>query len=1123
MSWPLSHDYNEAVQNPRLAFADPDLKAAQPVVGAGGLPLPRSGNFADVYQLRGADGRDWAVKCFTRPVVGLAERYARVSEALAREKFPFTVGFTFLDEGVRAAGAWRPAVKMDWVEGFLLNQVVRDNAGKPQVLAALLQMWARLARRLREAGIAHADLQHGNVLLVPGSRPGAYALRLIDYDGMYVPALANRPSGEVGHPSYQHPTRASGRVYSLDVDRFPHLVVATALKGLEVLGQPLWDRHDTGDNLLFTEDDFRAPHASKVMKELWRTENASVQAFVGRLAVACGRPIPQTPRLDQFAPDGVPTPLTTDERREAAAALGVALPVPVALPPEPGAVVPLPALPLPPAPTPADNLAFDFDDAPAPAPAARRAGDVPRSPLPLLIAAGVLLLVGGAVAGYVLFRDKPAPTDTASDDGGTDPKGSPPKPKSPDDVPPKPKDNQPGPGGGEVGGKKVDPIVLAPVGKLQPRERWRVELGKGNVIPEVVVAPDSKVAVLSANGKADTVDLETGKTLTSPPDSFQNGNSVVGLAGGRFASAMTRGANPIAVWDPRAGRVSETLKPVPFEPFGLAAISPDLRYVAGTRTTAGQAVPLRLKNAATDQVILDFEWDRGSVLFTADSSRVLVADGTGRFRWFELPSGEPDGEWSLRKEPPAGPAPPDRVVMSDDGSVILYEGRLEGSGERYHLLDGRTGRLIRSLPGPHAGRGGSLSGDGRMAAAMNTGPARAAEVIETATGEVVARVPLPPGSGYMRPHLLRDGSAVVAFVAGADGRALVRYDLLPEGVKPKDVVPKVSPDRPPGARWAAAVPGGRGVDRVHVDSGADLVAVAGPRGGFAAFDLGTGQPRDGFAGLEKTGVTAFFRADAGRLGTVSSAADAVRLWDAGTGRPAGDLPVSGIPPGAGNAKFLRACLAPDGRFLAVGRAGHPVADNPDVPFRVFDTAAHKALLSMDWKGGSAHFTADSARVLVAEWSGRCRWFKLPSGEADGEWDLGPPPAGRKHLVYGTSADGSVLAYNGPAGLKDGAQSPALLDGRSGKVVRHFREHLGVSELSLSADGARVALMRDLTADSCVIDVVDAASGNSLRRVTVVSGRWLPAFALAPDGRSLALFNPDTTLLVLYELPARNGP
>jgi len=159
-------------------------------------------------------------------------------------------------------------------------------------------------------------------------------LKLIDYDGMWVPALANTPSGESGHPSYQHPARAATRTFSPNVDRFPHLVAATALKGLSVCGSALWEKYDNGDNLLFTEADYKTPAESALMKELWQTENVALQALVGRLAIACGKPIPQTPWLDQFAPEGEPAPLDDATRREAVNALGLAAPVPVP-PPEP--------------------------------------------------------------------------------------------------------------------------------------------------------------------------------------------------------------------------------------------------------------------------------------------------------------------------------------------------------------------------------------------------------------------------------------------------------------------------------------------------------------------------------------------------------------------------------------------------------------------------------------------------------------------------------------------------------------------------------------------------------------------------------------------------------------------
>src|SRR5205814_10022118 len=71
MSWPLSQDYNEAIQDPQNSFRDPELRAGEAAVNALGLPMPRSGNFADVYEFRCPQtGNSWALKCFTRHVPG---------------------------------------------------------------------------------------------------------------------------------------------------------------------------------------------------------------------------------------------------------------------------------------------------------------------------------------------------------------------------------------------------------------------------------------------------------------------------------------------------------------------------------------------------------------------------------------------------------------------------------------------------------------------------------------------------------------------------------------------------------------------------------------------------------------------------------------------------------------------------------------------------------------------------------------------------------------------------------------------------------------------------------------------------------------------------------------------
>jgi formylglycine-generating enzyme required for sulfatase activity len=320
MGWPLSQDYNEAIQSPQLCCADADLRAGRVAVNRLGLPLPRSGNFADVYEVLSPDGgRRWAVKCFTRQVPGLRERYAAVSAHLRRARPRFAVDFQFLEQGIRVAGRWYPALKMEWVEGLLLNEFVRDALDKPPLLEALADLWVRLAHRLRRAGLAHGDLQHGNVLLVPGRDERHLALKLIDYDGMWVPALAGSPSGEVGHPAYQHPRRLREATYSAEVDRFPLLVVYVAVRALVAGGRPLWDRYDNGDNLLFRERDLRSPRDSALFRDLVRLPDPEVRRLADRLSRAVYKPPDQVPLLEELVPYRRPAPAEQPARPAATA------------------------------------------------------------------------------------------------------------------------------------------------------------------------------------------------------------------------------------------------------------------------------------------------------------------------------------------------------------------------------------------------------------------------------------------------------------------------------------------------------------------------------------------------------------------------------------------------------------------------------------------------------------------------------------------------------------------------------------------------------------------------------------------------------------------------------------
>jgi hypothetical protein len=324
MTWPQATDYNAAVQNPQVSFRDDDLRQGQAAGDLFGLPRPHAGNFADVYQIQGADNQSWAVKCFTRPVANLHQRYQAISDHLHQTQRAFMVEFRYLEEGICVRGQWYPLVKMRWVEGFTLNDFIRQHLDKPGLLDRLAQMWARLGQELRDAGMAHGDLQHGNVLLVPGSKSSSLALKLIDYDGMFVPALADTPSGEVGHPNYQHPQRLRDGAYDREFDRFSHLLIYTALRCVQAGGAELWDRYDTLENMLFREEDFRRPRQSRLLRELWSLSDRDARDLVGHLLLASQGPLLVVPSLEELVDEKVVRPLTGSEETQINALLGIA-------------------------------------------------------------------------------------------------------------------------------------------------------------------------------------------------------------------------------------------------------------------------------------------------------------------------------------------------------------------------------------------------------------------------------------------------------------------------------------------------------------------------------------------------------------------------------------------------------------------------------------------------------------------------------------------------------------------------------------------------------------------------------------------------------------------------------
>jgi hypothetical protein len=217
-------------------------------------------------------GRRYAVKCFTEQIQDLSERYDAISGRLASIGQPWKIAFDFIPDGILVDGNHYPVLKMDWVEGMTLEQYITAHLGNRSELARLQQRFQVVVRNLTDAGIAHGDLQHGNILVLPSGE-----LRLVDYDGMFVPGARHLGSTERGHPNFQSPFRATQ--YGPRLDRFSAWVIDLSLRAL-VIDPSLWQAAKGGDDaLLFTESDYLDPRASKILQLLGRRSDPLLRRF----------------------------------------------------------------------------------------------------------------------------------------------------------------------------------------------------------------------------------------------------------------------------------------------------------------------------------------------------------------------------------------------------------------------------------------------------------------------------------------------------------------------------------------------------------------------------------------------------------------------------------------------------------------------------------------------------------------------------------------------------------------------------------------------------------------------------------------------------------------------------
>ncbi len=287
--WPQPTDFHEAIQNPSSCFKDAELRSGTPLLDHLGLPRAILGNFASVYQILNGSKR-YAVRCFLKYHPDQEQRYQAISTELTRLNLPFMVGFVFQSQGILVRSEWYPILRMEWASGMPLTAFVEASLASPQKLTSLADDFLNCVLELQRNGLAHGDLQHGNILVAPDG-----SIKFVDYDGMYVPALRGKGSHELGHPNYQHPGREAMRSFAPTMDNFSAWVIVASLIAL-CFDPYLWFQVHGGDEqLLFAKSDFSDPAASEIFNTMQSSPHPLVAEVGGQVRSLLSLPPDQVP------------------------------------------------------------------------------------------------------------------------------------------------------------------------------------------------------------------------------------------------------------------------------------------------------------------------------------------------------------------------------------------------------------------------------------------------------------------------------------------------------------------------------------------------------------------------------------------------------------------------------------------------------------------------------------------------------------------------------------------------------------------------------------------------------------------------------------------------------------
>ena len=264
MQYPLISEYLAAIREAKDNLDK--LSHLMPVLDKYGEPYRSSGAFAVVFKMKDEQtGKCYALKCFTEEQEGRAEAYHKIAEELEFVDSPYITSVKYLENEIFVDSNCEdeefPVLLMDWIEGETMETYVAANYTDTHAMSMLCYRFCKMAAWLRSQSFAHGDIKPDNIMVRPDG-----TLTLVDYDGMFVPAMKGQKSPTIGTKDFSHPLRTIDD-FDETIDDFALASIALSLKAIS-LNPSLLQTYGASDRLLFSAADYLDLSKSKTFTAL---------------------------------------------------------------------------------------------------------------------------------------------------------------------------------------------------------------------------------------------------------------------------------------------------------------------------------------------------------------------------------------------------------------------------------------------------------------------------------------------------------------------------------------------------------------------------------------------------------------------------------------------------------------------------------------------------------------------------------------------------------------------------------------------------------------------------------------------------------------------------------------